>query len=1237
MKEFPITPITYIKKYIFGIGLVLRKAVSFMLYGAVFAGVLGSIPAPVFASHSGPIINVWDQSPGPRVLTTFGFGSDDRGSEFVVTLCELNVDGSVDTTGCIAVQSAPACNGRGSSNRTAVCGGFDLITGWAWHAAGSTDGGTQCSDAGNPALACHYQRSQRLDTNTNLRVPGSESDFPDGTFFTNGTCTDRGYTSGMLQNTVITGADPPWMVANQLYMSIGDDASFGSLSLWCSTPSPIPAPILEVDTANPQGICPANNTVTVRLQWDDRQASQYTVIWYDAGDVEVGRTPDDSISGAVMTYDVTGLSRSTLYKFEVQARYNGQAVDSRGFRTSNRISVTTNACISFVTHLECVSNVCTAVPNTAGICANQNSCMTPGASCGGAMQLTLNKTIYNAGETPTYTISGAPPNTDVLWSSWKDGVSTGEVDAFYGHTTNALGNLPGVAGYAWAPRNAGSWVKSARVGSRQADATFSVISSVSGQKCDSLNDLDVICLDRGNSYILDGTITYGSGLGERPKMGIGAPGLGYLPISYPFGCNAQGERNSVETRNIANEKICEVSFTNANTEPISGIGIYTITVNTDAPEGDYPFGLVSSPGSTVTEPDFYIRIQALPPPACNAYAFSGGSVSPVSVAQDDIFTLSCDYGQADIGCIFPSTNAGSCSFTGFAGTAATFSCAASNTPATYAAACVMGGGTASNCCARIGDSAGSVTIHTVTAPLSGDCGDRARIYSASEPCWGSFASYCRAGTHSGAPSSCPASGSSASWTCLGANGGTDVPCSVSVSVVPIPHPFIAGSTAPSSVIQNDSFTVSCDYGADIDCINASSSAGACAFSNFTGTVANFSCAATNAPGVYANTCSTRVGTASNCQARTGDNAGNVTVIASPLVGANYHSTTENFINPPGPFLRLYNDPAVRSEVVSQLQQMADAGANIIKTHLWITRDPVFDAKFPTRKDEPWILSFPLSVQELSNIEQYTMDVASIRAADGHFLDLRFALGWQGCAAYTMENSDGTFGHCDLSWQTLTDGAGITASNLLSRVGPITRSDGQKVVKLVYFDSEVMIGAKANEDRFLRDLYPSFVSQSNTAGITPSVYFLAGGEESAILNDSFIDPEFPAINGHGSLFWVYRSTEFMRTNGLPIPNRLDFSLYPCPGSVTPCAETAVSYTTLISRVFDDIRAVYGSKLSGVAETFYFPNQVQRTRLGQAFANEFRTHGTPTEVIFWTTPDGGGTGIGVAPPFDFAAYK
>ncbi len=338
--------------------------------------------------------------------------------------------------------------------------------------------------------------------------------------------------------------------------------------------------------------------------------------------------------------------------------------------------------------------------------------------------------------------------------------------------------------------------------------------------------------------------------------------------------------------------------------------------------------------------------------------------------------------------------------------------------------------------------------------------------------------------------------------------------------------------------------------------------------------------------------------------------------ASYDIGANYHLTNADFEN--GAFISRYNVPSVRAAVQAQLQVMADSGATMVKTMLWQVGD----------NSSSWRLSFPFSAQELTNIATYAQDVGQTRRPNGQYLRLSMSMGWLGCADYTTGSPNSTVGICGISWNTFTTRAQASISSLTQKLKTVVRPDGQPAVSTLYLDLEVMIGAKANQDRFLQDFYPYFLDQTTAAGINGSIYFLVVQEEANILDDNYQDAQFAALNRHKSLFWVYRSVDFMATHGLVVPHRLDFSFYPDPVSA--------SYSQLVNRVFDDITAVFPGHSAAVVETYYLTDATKRRALGQAFAASYLSRGMPEQTIFWTTPNGGGPGVHVGPPFDFSAF-
>jgi len=336
------------------------------------------------------------------------------------------------------------------------------------------------------------------------------------------------------------------------------------------------------------------------------------------------------------------------------------------------------------------------------------------------------------------------------------------------------------------------------------------------------------------------------------------------------------------------------------------------------------------------------------------------------------------------------------------------------------------------------------------------------------------------------------------------------------------------------------------------------------------------------------------------------------------VGVDYYSTSYSEADV---FIGQYNQPAVRTLVLSQLQDMANAGVKAIKTPIWLTG--------PGQGQTNLNRNFPLSTQELENISQYATDVSLIRGKDGNYLDLYLGFGWLNCADYH-------YAPCGGGWDSyIVPNAEKTFDDFFATIGNLTRPDGKKAVSLAYAEGEVIIGnwdsgavIKPNTDKFLTILYPYFISDANKYGITPSIYFIIQGPESKILNNSYKNTAYPAINNHASLDYIYPTTEFMRKNNIPIPTRLDMSIY--------VDASSSGYTTLINRVMDDLKAVYPNNDIGVAETYYFQDPVMRRQMGQAFANRFLTQGEPKEIFFWPGADINGGSAVFQWPYDIASY-
>jgi hypothetical protein len=72
--------------------------------------------------------------------------------------------------------------------------------------------------------------------------------------------------------------------------------------------------------------------------------------------------------------------------------------------------------------------------------------------------LRINSPYQVVGGKAIYTVIGAPPGGDVYWSSYKNGVATGELNASYGHKIEPNGTAQIESG-AWTSDQTGDWIK----------------------------------------------------------------------------------------------------------------------------------------------------------------------------------------------------------------------------------------------------------------------------------------------------------------------------------------------------------------------------------------------------------------------------------------------------------------------------------------------------------------------------------------------------------------------------------------------------------------------------------------------------------------------------------------------------------------------------------------------------------------------------------------------------------
>jgi hypothetical protein len=344
------------------------------------------------------------------------------------------------------------------------------------------------------------------------------------------------------------------------------------------------------------------------------------------------------------------------------------------------------------------------------------------------------------------------------------------------------------------------------------------------------------------------------------------------------------------------------------------------------------------------------------------------------------------------------------------------------------------------------------------------------------------------------------------------------------------------------------------------------------------------------------------------------------------VGVDYHAYAADFLTTA--FLSQYHLPTVRSTVLTELQGIADKGASFVTLDIWFGHEPN-----ATTPGQYWQSTFPISDQEKANLHQYAEDVATIQSkVDGHRIRLNIALFWLGAAFYREGNITSGFGPDRINASEFTARVEKTTDGILEAVSNIRRPDGVLIVHLIYIDYEVMVGSKPNQDWFLATHYPRFISTVTAAGFIPTMYFWVSAHEAVILNSTYIDPEYPALNGHQSMYWVYRSLNFLNSQKLPLPFRIDLSCY--------IDRNTSTYANLVNHVFNDAEAslsVLGApKLYGIAETYYFANATQRREYGQAFALEAKANPRLDHLRFWTTPDAGGKGVHIGYPFEIEDY-
>lgn len=75
------------------------------------------------------------------------------------------------------------------------------------------------------------------------------------------------------------------------------------------------------------------------------------------------------------------------------------------------------------------------------------------------VSLSLDKSAYRVGEKPLYKVTGGVPGSQIAWTSYKNGQSTGEYQSFYGSYLDGYGNATLPATQEWKDTDIGTWRK----------------------------------------------------------------------------------------------------------------------------------------------------------------------------------------------------------------------------------------------------------------------------------------------------------------------------------------------------------------------------------------------------------------------------------------------------------------------------------------------------------------------------------------------------------------------------------------------------------------------------------------------------------------------------------------------------------------------------------------------------------------------------------------------------------
>jgi hypothetical protein len=218
-----------------------------------------------------------------------------------------------------------------------------------------------------------------------------------------------------------------------------------------------------------------NASPNAPILWSSWRDPQGGTNYVSTGEVDANYGHVTDSNGSWTLYGGTW-TQNDIGSWRKQAKINGVAANTY-FKVVSELSPTPTPVSSTPTPIPTASPTPSPIPTHTPTPVPANS-PTPTPST--SLYLTVTPANEYVGDAPLYSIHGAPANTPILWSSWKDPqggtnyVSTGEADANYGHVTDSTGNAS-IYDKVWTAAEAGSWKKMAKIGSKTVSVEFTVM------------------------------------------------------------------------------------------------------------------------------------------------------------------------------------------------------------------------------------------------------------------------------------------------------------------------------------------------------------------------------------------------------------------------------------------------------------------------------------------------------------------------------------------------------------------------------------------------------------------------------------------------------------------------------------------------------------------------------------------------------------------------------------------